>query len=103
MEPTARPSDGDPARPVLTPGPGIGADPAGAPAPVEALQQEVLGLRTALESRAVIEQAKGVLMAKLGCDAEAAFAHLRRQSQYQNRRLREVAAELVAAQRHRRG
>ncbi|MDD7938425.1 GAF and ANTAR domain-containing protein [Actinomycetospora lutea] len=51
-------------------------------------------LRTALESRAVIEQAKGLLMAR-GRDDGEAFALLRRLSQNHNIKLREVAALVV--------
>lgn len=51
-------------------------------------------LRTALESRAVIEQAKGLLMAR-GFTADGAFGHLRRISQKRNTKLREVAAIVV--------
>ncbi|MEX1177742.1 MAG: GAF and ANTAR domain-containing protein [Nitriliruptor sp.] len=53
-------------------------------------------LREALSTRAVIEQAKGILMVRGGCDEEAAFALLRRTSQHQNRKLRDVAASVVA-------
>jgi GAF domain-containing protein len=53
-------------------------------------------LRTALESRAVIEQAKGVLMRDHQCDAEEAFEILKRTSQHTNRKLRDVAATVVA-------
>jgi transcriptional regulator with GAF, ATPase, and Fis domain len=58
-------------------------------------------LRRAMESRAEIEQAKGVIMASVGCSAEEAFDLLRQQSQTENRKLREVAAETVLRQ-HRR-
>ncbi|MGY1779910.1 ANTAR domain-containing protein [Geodermatophilus sp. SYSU D01036] len=54
-------------------------------------------LRRAMQSRAVIEQAKGVLMGRHGCTGDEAFAMLASQSQRRNRKLREVAAELVAA------
>jgi GAF domain-containing protein len=53
-------------------------------------------LRRALESRAVIEQAKGVLMERHRCSADDAFDRLVARSQRQQRKLREVAAELVA-------
>jgi GAF domain-containing protein len=53
-------------------------------------------MRQALESRAVIEQAKGVLMGRHGCTADDAFALLVQQSQRTNRKLREVAQDLVA-------
>ncbi|NIZ93369.1 ANTAR domain-containing protein [Kineococcus rubinsiae] len=56
-------------------------------------------LRTAMESRAVIEQAKGIVMALHGCDAEEAFRQLSRTSQNANRKLRDVAADLVNAAR----
>lgn len=52
-------------------------------------------LQDALRSRAVIEQAKGVLMAREHLDAEEAFDLLRRLSQQENRKLREVARRLV--------
>lgn len=59
------------------------------------LRDEISGLRDSRASRAVIEQAKGVLMATTGCDADEAFVLLRKQSQHENRRLREIAEELV--------
>jgi len=49
----------------------------------------------AMRSRAVIEQAKGILMAVHRCDAEEAFRHLVRMSQTGNRKLRDVAEETV--------
>lgn len=55
-------------------------------------------LRTALESRAVIEQAKGLFMARGLSDTEA-FAQLRRLSQNHNIKLREVAALVVELSR----
>jgi hypothetical protein len=61
------------------------------------LTEEVAGLRRALESRAVIEQAKGIIVARTGLSPDAAFDVLVRQSQHENRKLREVAAGLVAA------
>ena len=53
-------------------------------------------MEEAMASRAVIEQAKGVLMGRLGCTADEAFRHLSQQSQRTNRKLREVAVEIVA-------
>ena len=52
-------------------------------------------MRLAMESRAVIEQAKGVLMAQRRLDAEAAFEVLREASQRYNRKLRDIAAGIV--------
>jgi len=53
------------------------------------------GLERALESRAPIEQAKGMLMAIHGIDADSAFDLLRTQSQNTNTRLHTVAVNLV--------
>lgn len=52
-------------------------------------------LREALATRAVIDQAIGILMAQDHCDHDTAFAILRSSSQNQNRKLRDVAAEIV--------
>jgi len=49
----------------------------------------------AMESRAEIEQAKGVLMSIHRIDADAAFDLLRQQSQTTNRKLRDVAVDVV--------
>jgi GAF domain-containing protein len=58
-------------------------------------------MRSAMESRAVIEQAKGILMAETpGTDAEAAFDLLAKASQRENVKLREIAARIVAGRRH---
>jgi GAF domain-containing protein len=54
-------------------------------------------LREALDSRAVIEQAKGVLMGREGLDAGAAFERLRIWSQTRNIKLREIAKQIVEA------
>lgn len=52
-------------------------------------------LNRALESRVVIEQAKGLLMAG-GRTANEAFDILKRASQRENRKVRDVAADVVA-------
>lgn len=54
-------------------------------------------LQAALSSRAVIEQAKGILMAQHHVPAEQAFDLLRTRSQRSNRKLRTIAQELVEA------
>lgn len=54
-------------------------------------------LNTAMQSRAVIEQAKGILMAQTeGLDADGAFALLAKASQRENMKLREVAERVVS-------
>lgn len=60
-------------------------------------QRQVEHLERALESRAVIEQAKGVLMAVHTCTADDAFDMLVEQSQRANTKLRDVAAKLLAS------
>jgi hypothetical protein len=54
-------------------------------------------LEEALDSRATIERAKGILMAREGYDADVAFERLRRASQQHNRKLRDVARAVVAS------
>ncbi len=61
------------------------------------LAEQARNMRLAMESRAVIEQAKGVLMAQRGVDAEQAFEILRDASQRYNRKLRDIAGGIVAA------
>ena len=64
-------------------------------AEVQALNEEVDQLRQALESRAVIEQAKGILMARCGCDADTAFGMLCTLSRTERRKVRDVAVTIV--------
>jgi GAF domain-containing protein len=52
-------------------------------------------MQKAMESRAVIEQAKGIIMGEHRCTPEDAFAILTKLSQDSNRKLRDVAAALV--------
>jgi putative methionine-R-sulfoxide reductase with GAF domain len=60
-----------------------------------AAQQLASDLETALESRAVIEQAKGIVIGARRCSPDTAFDVLVQQSQHENRKLRDVAAEIV--------
>lgn len=48
-----------------------------------------------MRSRAVIEQAEGILMADQRIDADAAFEQLARVSQHTNVKLRDVARRIV--------
>lgn len=52
-------------------------------------------LEQALSSRTLIDQAVGILMAEQRCNAHVAFDLLRRHSQTQNRRLRDVAKDII--------
>jgi GAF domain-containing protein len=57
-------------------------------------------LRQALDSRVVIEQAKGVLARSHDIDVSEAFERLRRYARGNNRRLHDAAAEVVAGTLH---
>ena len=52
-------------------------------------------MQAAMENRAVIEQAKGIIMADRHCSPDEAFTILSRLSQDTNRKLRDIAAALV--------
>ncbi|MGK5740328.1 GAF and ANTAR domain-containing protein [Micromonospora sp. URMC 103] len=52
-------------------------------------------LTDAMASRSVIDQALGVLMGQQRCTATEAFSLLREASQHRNRKLRDVAAEII--------
>ena len=60
-----------------------------------ALVDEVMNLRRALTSRATIDQAKGIVMAKRRCTPDQAFKILAKLSQDTNVKLADVAAALV--------
>lgn len=57
--------------------------------------EEVRQLKEAVASRAVIEQAKGMIMVVSSCDADTAFTELARTASTSGRKLRQVAAEIV--------
>lgn len=59
-------------------------------------RNQVEQLRRAMESRAVIEQAKGMVMAQRRCSAVEAFTELRTMSMNQNIKLAELAAVIVS-------
>ena len=52
-------------------------------------------MKIAMLHRADVEQAKGIIMAAMRCTADEAFEQLVRQSQHENRKVRDIAAELV--------
>jgi GAF domain-containing protein len=54
-----------------------------------------LSLERALQTRGVIDQAKGILMARTGADADQAFESLRRASLRTNRKVFDLAQEIV--------
>jgi hypothetical protein len=58
-------------------------------------QREAVQLRNAVESRAVVDQAKGILMHALGCSATDALERMRRVSQTQHVKVTDVAKQVV--------
>lgn len=55
----------------------------------------VSNLESALESRDLIGRAIGILMVKLSCDSDRAFAALRKMSQRENVKVRDIAQRMV--------
>ena len=62
---------------------------------VHALETEVSQLRTAMSSRAAIEQAKGILMLLTSCGEQVAFDLLAHISSNSHRKVRDVAVAIV--------
>jgi len=58
-------------------------------------RRAALHWQAAAESRALVDQAKGMLMQALGCTAEAALARMRQISQEQNLRVTDVAQRII--------
>jgi hypothetical protein len=79
----------DPAGPLAR-----SADPVAVSAAIAEAAAQIRQLHTALDSRDVTGQAKGILMERYRLTPDGAFALLARASQDTNVKLREVAAEL---------
>jgi len=60
-----------------------------------AAMRQTAHLSAAMDSRSIVGQAQGIVMERNHVDADAAFALLRRYSQNNNLRLREVAQSLI--------
>jgi response regulator NasT len=63
---------------------------------LQALREEAESLAEALETRKVVERAKGLLMEREGLSEQDAFARLRRASQVSGRPMKVVAEALIA-------
>ncbi|MER5862901.1 GAF and ANTAR domain-containing protein [Kitasatospora sp. NPDC002040] len=61
----------------------------------EEARRTVADMNRAVDTRAVVDQAIGILMARQHCSAQDAFALLRRASQSRNLKLRDVCQEVV--------
>jgi AmiR/NasT family two-component response regulator len=62
------------------------------------LAREAADLRQALEDRKVIERAKGIVIRRLRIDEEEAFRRLRKMASDHNRKLVDVAQQIVTAE-----
>lgn len=70
-------------------------EPTSAEEQVRALEIEVEQLRTAMASRAAIEQAKGILMLLMGCGDQVAFDLLAHISSHTHHKVRDVAQAII--------
>ena len=75
--------------PVQQPAPAVPYDE------LRRLRQEIDDLRQALATRDLIWSAKTIIASTTGADPDEAHRLLVRQSQHENRKLRDVAAEIV--------
>lgn len=66
---------------------------------LETLEAEVGRARQALEDRKLVERAKGLLMDALKLDEAEAFHRIQRSARHRNRRLVDVAREIVEQER----
>ena len=62
-------------------------------------QRTALQLRDAVDSRMLVDQAKGILMHALGCSAQEAFDKMRAISQTRNVKVAEVASKIIETHR----
>ncbi len=63
----------------------------------QSLHREVDDLRDALETRKLVERAKGILMRRLNLTEEEAFRRMQRRSQNENKKLGEIANAIITA------
>jgi len=65
---------------------------------LDALRREVTDLKEVLETRKVVEQAKGILMKRLQLSEAEAFRRLQQRSRSKRMTIREVAASILGAE-----
>ncbi len=68
---------------------------------LEALKKETHDLRQSLQDRKVVERAKGLLVARLRVEESEAFRQLQKLAMQTNRKLVDVAREIVAGEEKR--
>jgi response regulator NasT len=64
---------------------------------IQSQSQEILQLKEALESRKLIERAKGILMERQGLTEQEAFRRIHFQARNQNKKMREIAESIIMA------
>lgn len=64
---------------------------------LQALRGEIGDLHDTLQTRKVVERAKGILMRVNGIDEAAAFGQLQRESRNSRRTMKEIAEEMIRA------
>lgn len=65
-------------------------------AEIRGLRNEVGTLEDTLETRKLVERAKGLLMLRHGLDEAAAFAQIQRQARNARKAMKEIAQEIIA-------
>ena len=65
----------------------------------QGLKSEVHDLKEAIETRKLIERAKGILMKRCTISEEDAYKVLQRYSQKENKKMREIAESIISASR----
>ena len=68
-------------------------------ADLRAARHDADNLRGMLETRKVVERAKGVLMRRLGVSEDAAYRRMQKASQDENRKMKEIAESILSAER----
>ena len=66
---------------------------------LRAARQDADNLRGMLETRKVVERAKGVLMRRLEVTEDAAYRRMQKASQDENRKMRDIAESILSAER----
>lgn len=62
-------------------------------------RRDVEDLRQALETRKLVERAKGVLMRRLGISEQASYRKMQKASQDENRKMHDIAESILSAER----
>ncbi len=63
----------------------------------ESLKTEVSTLKDAIETRKLVERAKGILMKRCGISEEDAFKLIQTHSQKENKKMRDIAENIISA------